>query len=274
MIGLHWLLVGPEGLLHHRPRPGRAPAHHRLPPGPDALLRGRGGEGARLRLARKQRNLQPGVTREQAREWLIDAFTRSLPVAEASGVTLCLEPLPPPECDFIRTTTEALDVIRRHRPPQPAPDPGRQEHVPASRTSPGRRCRTSSGASPPTSPTSRPTTPTWATLARARSTSSPSSAPCARWATTTTSPWRSSTSRRGPRRSPARASTTSARPRPGRGAPPPGASRRVRRGRAGGVESMIEPMEVLVKAGNHDRDGLPGVGAAAHPQAPASRTTA
>ena len=60
----------------------------------------------------KQRNLQPGVTREQAREWLIDAFTRSLPVAEASGVTLCLEPLPPPECDFIRTTTEALDVIQ------------------------------------------------------------------------------------------------------------------------------------------------------------------
>ena len=33
-------------------------------------------------------------------------------MAEASGVTLCLEPLPPPECDFIRTTTEALDVIQ------------------------------------------------------------------------------------------------------------------------------------------------------------------
>jgi sugar phosphate isomerase/epimerase len=59
----------------------------------------------------KQRNLQEGVTREQARDWLIDGFTQALRVADEAGVTLCLEPLPPPECNFIRTTSEAIEVI-------------------------------------------------------------------------------------------------------------------------------------------------------------------
>jgi sugar phosphate isomerase/epimerase len=58
-----------------------------------------------------QRNLLPGVTGEQAKSWLIEAFERALPVAEQAGVTLCLEPLPPPECTFITSTVEAIDVV-------------------------------------------------------------------------------------------------------------------------------------------------------------------
>ena len=110
MIGLHWLLVGGRALHPTDPDPAvrqRTTAYLQ-----DLMRFCADVEEVLVFGSPKQRNLQPGVTREQAREWLIDAFTRSLPVAEASGVTLCLEPLPPPECDFIRTTTEALDVIQ------------------------------------------------------------------------------------------------------------------------------------------------------------------
>jgi sugar phosphate isomerase/epimerase len=58
-----------------------------------------------------QRNLLPGVSREQAKGWLIEAFEQALPVAEQAGVTLCLEPLPPPECTFVNTTGEAIEII-------------------------------------------------------------------------------------------------------------------------------------------------------------------
>ena len=111
VIGLHWLLVGPEGLYVTAPDPA---VRQRTIAYLQELMRFCADVEGKVLVfgSPKQRNLQPGVTREQAREWLIDAFTRSLPVAEASGVTLCLEPLPPPECDFIRTTSEALDVIQ------------------------------------------------------------------------------------------------------------------------------------------------------------------
>jgi sugar phosphate isomerase/epimerase len=42
---------------------------------------------------------------------LIEAFREAVPVAERAGVTICLEPLPPPDCTFITTTGEAIEVI-------------------------------------------------------------------------------------------------------------------------------------------------------------------
>jgi sugar phosphate isomerase/epimerase len=110
VIGLHWLLVGPEGMYITDPDPAvRARTTEYL----KELMRFCGDVGGKVLVfgSPKQRNLKEGVSAGQAREWLIGAFAAALPVAEAAGVTLCLEPLPPPECDFIRTTTEALDVI-------------------------------------------------------------------------------------------------------------------------------------------------------------------
>ncbi|MDQ3701177.1 MAG: sugar phosphate isomerase/epimerase, partial [Chloroflexota bacterium] len=110
IIGLHWLLVGPEGL--HITDPD-AIVRQRTTAYLQELMRFCGDVGGSVLVfgSPKQRSLQAGVTREQARAWIIEAFAAALPVAEAAGVTLCLEPLPPPESDFILTTTEALDII-------------------------------------------------------------------------------------------------------------------------------------------------------------------
>lgn len=110
IIGLHWLLVGPEGM--HITDPDVA-IRQRTTAYLQELMRFCGDVGGHVLVfgSPQQRNLRAGVGREQARAWIIDAFSAALPVAEAAGVTLCLEPLPPPESDFILTTTEALEVI-------------------------------------------------------------------------------------------------------------------------------------------------------------------
>jgi sugar phosphate isomerase/epimerase len=110
VIGLHWLLVGPEGMyITHTDREVRERTAGYLA----ELMRFCADVSGSVLVfgSPAQRNLLPGVTREQARAWLIEGFERALPVAEQTGVTLCLEPLPPPECTFIQTTTEAIDVI-------------------------------------------------------------------------------------------------------------------------------------------------------------------
>jgi sugar phosphate isomerase/epimerase len=110
VIGLHWLLVGPEGLYVTDPDPA---VRRRTVGYLQDLARFCADVGGKVLVfgSPKQRNLKPGVAREDARAWLIEAFAEALPVAADGGVTFCLEPLPPPECDFITTTTEAIDVI-------------------------------------------------------------------------------------------------------------------------------------------------------------------
>lgn len=111
VIGLHWLLVGPAGLYITDPDTAvrRQTAEYLK-----ALMRFCADVDGKVLVfgSPGQRNLKEGVTREQARDWLIGAFTDALPVAEEAGVTLCLEPLPPPESNFILTTSEAIEVIR------------------------------------------------------------------------------------------------------------------------------------------------------------------
>jgi sugar phosphate isomerase/epimerase len=116
VIGLHWLMVGPEGMyITHTDDAVRRRTTEYL----QELMRFCADVEGKVLVfgSPKQRNLLPGVTREQARAWLIEAFEQALPVAEQAGVTLCLEPLPPPECDFITTTAEAIDVIDAIRHP-------------------------------------------------------------------------------------------------------------------------------------------------------------
>jgi sugar phosphate isomerase/epimerase len=110
VIGLHWLLVGPEGMYITDPDPV---VRQRTVDYLEELMRFCADVEGKVLVfgSPKQRNLQEGVTAAQARQWLIDGFRTALPVAEHAGVTLCLEPLPPPECNFIQTTSEAIDVI-------------------------------------------------------------------------------------------------------------------------------------------------------------------
>jgi len=110
VIGLHWLLVGPEGMYVTHTDPA---IRQRTTSYLKELMRFCADVDGKVLVfgSPKQRNLLPGVTRAQATAWLIEAFEAALPVAEQVGVTLCLEPLPAPECDFITSTSEAIEVI-------------------------------------------------------------------------------------------------------------------------------------------------------------------
>jgi sugar phosphate isomerase/epimerase len=61
----------------------------------------------------KQRNLLPGVSREQAWEWAAATFRSAVAQAEQRGVTICFEPLAPAETNFINTAAEALQFVQQ-----------------------------------------------------------------------------------------------------------------------------------------------------------------
>jgi sugar phosphate isomerase/epimerase len=111
IVGLHWLLVKPEGLyLNHT----------------DAGIRERTAKyfvelvdccadlgGAIMVVGSpKQRNLLPGVTREQAWDWTAATFRDAVKRAEDRGVTICFEPLAPVETNFVNTAAEAIEFVK------------------------------------------------------------------------------------------------------------------------------------------------------------------
>jgi sugar phosphate isomerase/epimerase len=61
----------------------------------------------------KQRNLLPGVSREQAWEWATATFRNAVAQAEQREVTICFEPLAPAETNFINTAAEALQFVQQ-----------------------------------------------------------------------------------------------------------------------------------------------------------------
>lgn len=60
-----------------------------------------------------QRNLQPGVTREQAYANAAEVFKEALPAFADRGVRIAMEPLTPKETDFVNTCAEAVELIER-----------------------------------------------------------------------------------------------------------------------------------------------------------------
>jgi sugar phosphate isomerase/epimerase len=112
IAGIHWVLVKPEGLyINH----------------PDQSLRDRTAKyfcdlvdfcadvGGKVMVvgSPKQRNVLPGVSREQALDWAAATFQRAVTQAENREVTICFEPLAPAETNFINTAADALEFIGR-----------------------------------------------------------------------------------------------------------------------------------------------------------------
>jgi|SRR5215471_10498252 len=112
IAGIHWLLVKPEGLyINHA----------------DAAVRERTARyfcdlvdfcadiGGRVMVAGspKQRNIMPGVSPDQAREWAVATFQDAVTRAEDRGVTICFEPLGPAETNFINTAAEAIGFVQQ-----------------------------------------------------------------------------------------------------------------------------------------------------------------
>jgi sugar phosphate isomerase/epimerase len=112
LLGLHWLLARTTGLSLTSPDEAvrkttagylvelaRAAADF----GGDILVFG----------SPMQRRVPEGKTLDEATDYAVDTFRRAAVGIGDAGVKLCLEPLSPPEADFINTAAEALEVIRR-----------------------------------------------------------------------------------------------------------------------------------------------------------------
>jgi sugar phosphate isomerase/epimerase len=112
IAGIHWVLVKPEGLyINH----------------PDRSLRERTAKyfcdlvdfcadlGGKVMVvgSPKQRNVLPGVSPEQARDWAAATFRDAVAQAEQREVTICFEPLAPVETNFINTAADALQFIQQ-----------------------------------------------------------------------------------------------------------------------------------------------------------------
>jgi sugar phosphate isomerase/epimerase len=111
IVGLHWLLVKPDGLyINH----------------PDFSIRGMtidylkeltkfcGDIGGKVMVlgSPKQRNVVEGINFDTAWDLAKDTFQQVMPVAEEKGVTICIEPLSAAETDFINTAEDAMRMAR------------------------------------------------------------------------------------------------------------------------------------------------------------------
>ena len=66
----------------------------------------------------KQRNLAPGVTRQDGMDLAADTLQAALPVFEETDVVVAVEPLGPEETNFLLTAAEAVELIERIGSPQ------------------------------------------------------------------------------------------------------------------------------------------------------------
>jgi sugar phosphate isomerase/epimerase len=116
LSGIHWVLAHTEGLHLTDPDPGvRARTSRYL----SALVDFCADLSARYMIvgSPKQRNLAPGISKEQGSAWTIECFAPAVRQAEDRGVTICFEPLAPVETNFINTAAEAIELTRRLNSP-------------------------------------------------------------------------------------------------------------------------------------------------------------
>lgn len=116
ILGLHWLLAKTEGLhitsLEEAVRKRTAEylvelARCTRDLGGDLMVFG----------SPAQRRVPAGKTKADAAELAADTFGRAMPGIAACGVKLCLEPLAPPDADFLNTCAEAVALLDKVKHP-------------------------------------------------------------------------------------------------------------------------------------------------------------
>ena len=110
VAGLHWLLVGPSGLHVNSPDPAvRARTVAYL----EALIRACADLGGQCLVfgSPRQRWVAPELAYQEATALALETFAACAREAERRGVTFCLEPLPPPEANFMTTTAETIEMV-------------------------------------------------------------------------------------------------------------------------------------------------------------------
>lgn len=111
IIGLHWLLVKPEGLyINHPDETIRQRTQDYL----CQLIHFCGDVGGQVMVcgSPKQRNVLAGDTFEAAWDRTVAVFRACAKVAAERGVTLCIEPLTPQETNFILTKDDGVKLIQ------------------------------------------------------------------------------------------------------------------------------------------------------------------
>ena len=112
IIGLHWLLAQTEGFHLTSPDPLVRDATRRYG---EALIDFCAQIGGKLLVwgSPKQRDLAPGVSREQGFTFAAEIFRALMPRCAEWGVTLCIEPLARSETNFLNTAADAAQLIAR-----------------------------------------------------------------------------------------------------------------------------------------------------------------
>jgi len=112
IIGIHWILVGPEGvhLTTADPAVRERTAQYLID-----LAHFCGDIGGRVAIfgSPKQRSVEEGMTYDQALENAAEVFGNALPTYEERGVTICMEPLTHLETNFCTTADETVRFIER-----------------------------------------------------------------------------------------------------------------------------------------------------------------
>src|SRR5439155_5863189 len=116
ILGLHWLLAKTEGL---QVTSADETVRRRTADYLVELARCCRDVGGELMVfgSPAQRRIPAGATLAQATDYAADTFGRALPGIADCGVQLCLEPLSPPEADFITTCAEGVALLDRLRHP-------------------------------------------------------------------------------------------------------------------------------------------------------------
>jgi sugar phosphate isomerase/epimerase len=112
ILGLHWLLAKTEGL---HLTANDAAVRQRTADYLVELARATRDFGGELMVfgSPAQRRIPAGTSRAQATDNAIDTFRRAAPGIADCGVRVCLEPLSPPDADFMNTAAETVAILER-----------------------------------------------------------------------------------------------------------------------------------------------------------------
>jgi sugar phosphate isomerase/epimerase len=111
VVGLHWLLVSPSGLyINHPDKNIRDKTKNYLL----ALIQFCRDLGGKIMVigSPKQRKVLEGRSYEETWDTTREVFEECARVAQEKGVTLCIEPLPRRETNFITTAAEAIRLVK------------------------------------------------------------------------------------------------------------------------------------------------------------------
>jgi len=110
ILGIHWVLVGPEGV--HLTHPDKAVRDTTAQYLMD-LAHFCGDIGGKVIIfgSPKQRNVGEGMTYDEAFGHAVEVFEKALPTCAERGVTICMEPLTHLETNFCTTAEETVRLI-------------------------------------------------------------------------------------------------------------------------------------------------------------------